>query len=200
MSIRVGLTGAAERGADRLLWTVPAGVEFAAKLLVGLDHVVEANLCHLVHDGVEYVWAHVGADDPCFLLGVEPRFSIVVPMVVKDELGGKVRRDARFPKSVGPQLRVLGKNMAGSVVRLSRDDSGRFSRYVLTPTGTRATLDGFDADEWLETFLGKVFVEKNGLTVDGWLRGNGVPLDGSVRGNSRWKGGADGPGKDEVSW
>jgi hypothetical protein len=193
MAIRVGMTGPIESGA--LLWTVPNNILVTGKLLANTDHFIEAELCHLKYESKEYVWAFTDEkEDPCHLLKIQPRFSLIVPVLIKNG-ESKVHKNIRFPKSFSTALFGLEKNgkTAGMIVEISRFDSGGYSKYAIIDTTKKAPID-FNQDEWVEQILARIKIGTPKEIKD-WLQEIGVPFDGTFNGG--WKTDFS---KDETKW
>lgn len=163
----------------RLLWSVPRNTTFTAQILCDNDHLISGTLCHYygAKDG-ELVWEHTGDDDPATDLEVHPRFSFVIPMMVKTPEGDKVQKNVRFPKSIARKVEdivVRQGSIENMVVTVSRDDTGDWAAYDIVPTGqvVSGDLSGFNQDDWVNCFLEIVFAGTAEETAD-WLDSKGV--------------------------
>jgi len=135
--INIGKVPQGKEEAEKFLWTIPANTTVTAKILVDEDHLIESHLCQ--HNGK--TWAYTGKGDPCEKLGVEPRFSVLVPCSVKTS-SGKTYRVVRGPKAISNQLSALALNhdLRGLVVTIERKDD-RFAKYTIKPTGQKAAVE-----------------------------------------------------------
>lgn len=143
-----------------LLYTPPEG-KMVGQILVDIDHIIEVTTCHLLYDGdKEFVWAKCDEDDPSVELGITPKFSVVVPMVVKFEDGTKGQRFVRGPKQFWKILKDLNNKapdgLLGLVVELTRTN-GDFAVYSATTKGIYSTLPK-DQDVVIQEFIDSVFV------------------------------------------
>lgn len=176
MSIRIGTHGEARN--NRLFWTVPNGATVRAKFLADHKHVISGEFCStFAPDDTELIWAHCGDDDPGTDIGVKPRFSLLVPMLVKvgDE---KITRIVRLPKSVMRQidsLSVTYPTIRGLIVDITRSDNGKWAEYTIASTGKISPVTDFDQDEWVQSMLDKIFVG-DADAVRTYLINNGIKL------------------------
>jgi hypothetical protein len=173
MIIRVGKDASVH---NQLLWTPPPDSQFVAKILADEEHFVGGTFCRLVHAGQEYIWSWTGEDDPSVKLGVTPRFSLIIPMLVK-EGDTKTGRNVRFPQSVLRQVEAFsfsGIRIPGAIVKVSRTDTESYVRYALEPTGKYASTSDFDQDTWVAKLLDHICVVESASEVRRWLREKGV--------------------------
>lgn len=138
------------------LWTVPADSTVRAKILVDSDHVISGDFCSYAPNGKdEVMWVYTGDDDPCHELNISPRFSIVIPMLVR--LGSeKVIKNVRLPRSCDRKIDALiatHGTIHNLIITITRDDSGQWSEYTLLGTA-RGKDDGtFKQNEWVQSFV-----------------------------------------------
>ena len=157
MAIKVGLSEEVLQ-AGYLMYTIPSNSSIDAQIIVDLDHVIYGEFCHLKKGDEERVWAYTGDKDPCHSMGIDPRFSVVVPAVVKEK-GKKVVRYIRGSKQFQRQLLSLNsrfESILGLRVKFTRKD-GDWTRYSIDPTGKFASTDEYDQDDILESFMENVF-------------------------------------------
>lgn len=170
----------------RLLWTVPANTTFIAQILCGQESIISGDFCHYyVSDSKELVWVHTGKGDPCEKLDVQPRFSLIIPMLIKVGDDEKVQRNVRFPKSVGRKLESLmlsSDSIRNLVVKVTRDDTGQWASYNIESTGkmARATSYEFDEAMWLDAMLEEI-IDLDAPAVEHWLQTNGVAIGGKSK-------------------
>jgi len=137
---------------DKLFWTIPSNSTVTAKILVDADHLVDGYFCQ--HNGK--LWAYSGDEDPCHdLQDVEPRFSILLPCLIKTPTG-KEFKVIRGPQAIAKQIESLAttNNLRGLLVTITRKDE-RFAKYTVTPTGQRAKVEE-DQDELVADILSKI--------------------------------------------
>lgn len=166
MSTRKITLGKAPKGMEqkeKAFWTIPANTKVIAKVLVDIEHVVEGFFCQYG----DKLWAYCGDDDPCHKLGIEPRFSILLPCIVK--IGNtKELKVIRGPQGLSKQIEALAitKDLRGLLIELQRKDD-KWARYTVTPTGQRATVEE-DQDQLVQDILSKI---KQGTSAEiaAWL-------------------------------
>lgn len=158
--IKVGAKEA-QKGAQksRTLWTPPVG-KSVGQILVDLEHVIEATTCTLFFDRQDIVWVACDdeVNDPCHKLGVEPRVSVIVPMLIKDDDGTKTQRFVRGPRYFWTLLRKLNSTntngIKGLIVTLERVDDG-FSRYTFSSDGRYGKLST-SQDDVIKMFMDSI--------------------------------------------
>jgi hypothetical protein len=139
MSIKIGL-GATASNDEKFLWTMPSNTTITAKILVDSDHIITGDFCQLKHNGTVITWAFSGNTDPGVELDINPRFCVVVPMLVKIGSEQKVLRNFRGPKQIQRQIEAISygiDTLRGAIVDITRKD-GEFASYTLRYTGKHA--------------------------------------------------------------
>lgn len=176
MAIKIGLTES-DLQAGTLMYTIPSDSEIDAQIVVDIEHIVSGTFCHMKKGDEELVWAYAGDQDPAHSLDIRPRFSVIVPSVVK-EGDKKVVRYIRGPKQFLKQLLSLERRfdtIKGLRVKFIREDKD-WVRYTISPTGKRAATDEFDQDEILQDFMDNVFQGTPSEIMD-WLGDAGPKID-----------------------
>lgn len=124
--------------------------------------MIEATTCTLFIDKTDVVWAACDdeANDPCHRLGVEPRVSVIVPMLIKDDDGTKTLRFVRGPRYFWTLLRKLNSTAPGGIkgliVTIERVDDG-FSRYSFS-TDNRYGKLSTPQDDVIKKFMDSIIV------------------------------------------
>lgn len=199
MALSVGISASIDSLSNKLLWTPTPDQVFTAKFLADQNHIIEGEFCHLFYNQTEYVWVYTGKDDPCDELNIKPRFSVIVPMAVKVN-DKKVICNVRFPKSVRSKILsiagiVAPNSLDGAIVKIRRDDSGKFTKYEIKSAGTWAPVIEFDQDGWVNDFTTNKIWDCPAKEIRERLIAEDVPFDGSV--NRGWD---DGPSTKEEKW
>lgn len=178
MPIKIGLTEEDVRGKSLFL-TVTPEAPIAAQIIIDLDHVVQGTFCHMKHNEEELIWVYTGDDDPCHDFDFNPRFSVIVPCIVKEK-SGKVVRYIRGPKQFNRELLRLNtryESIQGLIVEFRRED-GDFAKYSILPQGKRVKVTE-DQDEVLEEFLSDIFDGTADETRE-WLQEKGVTIKAKI--------------------
>lgn len=156
MAIKVGLSEADVQ--TGLLFTIPPNSVIDAQIVIDIDHVISGTFCHYKVGEKEIIWAYSGESDPCHSLDISPRFSVIVPAILKQNKK-KSLQYVRGPKQFQRALLTLDNrfgSIKGLLVKFGRKDD-KFAHYSIEPTGKTAPLDDHDQDEIIETILDDIY-------------------------------------------
>lgn len=178
MPIKIGLAPEDLRP-NTLFLTVTQESPIEAKILVDIDHVIQGEFCHHKVDGKELVWTYIGEEDPCYDLESKPRFSVIVPCLIK-ERDKKVVRYIRGPRQFNRELLKLDatyETIRGLIVKFVRED-GDWAKYSIVPSGKVSTVSE-DQDEVVSDFLNEIF-QGNAEQIRQYISDNGASIKAKI--------------------